>query len=75
MFRYITLVIGLAVLATARPRPLLLEKATILESRQEVEDSYDYVIVGAGTAGLTLADRLTEDGKCKPRITTELIRD
>lgn len=25
------------------------------------EESFDYVIVGGGTAGLTLADRLTED--------------
>ncbi|KAI1080142.1 putative GMC oxidoreductase [Whalleya microplaca] len=29
----------------------------------KVEESYDYVIIGAGTAGLTVADRLTEDGK------------
>ncbi|KAI5867721.1 putative GMC oxidoreductase [Durotheca rogersii] len=29
----------------------------------QVKLSYDYVIIGAGTAGLTLADRLTADGK------------
>ncbi|OTB07319.1 putative GMC oxidoreductase [Hypoxylon sp. CI-4A] len=28
-----------------------------------VKPSYDYVIIGAGTAGLTVADRLTADGK------------
>lgn len=32
--------------------------------RQDVLDEYDYVIVGGGTSGLTVGDRLTEDGKC-----------
>ncbi|KAK3332867.1 hypothetical protein B0T19DRAFT_457854 [Cercophora scortea] len=30
---------------------------------RDVRQSYDYVIIGGGTAGLTVADRLTEDGK------------
>lgn len=33
-------------------------------SRQEVQEEYDYVIVGGGTSGLTVGDRLTENGKC-----------
>lgn len=38
--------------------------ATILERAAAVKAEYDYVIVGGGTAGLTVGDRLTEDGKC-----------
>ena len=35
-------------------------KARIV-SREEIQQSYDYVVIGGGTSGLTVADRLTED--------------
>ena len=37
--------------------------ANLLQRGSEVKKAYDYVVVGAGTAGLTVADRLTADGK------------
>ncbi|KAH7116117.1 glucose oxidase [Dendryphion nanum] len=37
--------------------------ANIVRRAGDLRKSYDYVIAGAGTAGLTLADRLTESGK------------
>lgn len=42
-------------------------RARVVKSAEAAQHAYDYVIVGAGTAGLTLADRLTEDGKCALR--------
>lgn len=37
--------------------------STIITRQSKLLPSYDYVIVGGGTAGLTVTDRLTEDGK------------
>jgi NADPH-dependent 2,4-dienoyl-CoA reductase/sulfur reductase-like enzyme len=45
-------------------KPESVYEARHLARSEQIEASYDYVIVGGGTAGLTVADRLTEDGKC-----------
>lgn len=37
--------------------------STILTRADDLLPEYDYIIVGGGTAGLTVADRLTENGK------------
>ncbi|KAK2763108.1 hypothetical protein FQN54_009742 [Arachnomyces sp. PD_36] len=34
-----------------------------IKGRQEIAEEYDYIIVGGGTSGLTVGDRLTADGE------------
>ncbi|KAF8864555.1 hypothetical protein BDZ45DRAFT_737117 [Acephala macrosclerotiorum] len=36
--------------------------ANVKTRADQLESSYDYITVGGGTSGLTVADRLTEDG-------------
>lgn len=52
-----------AALVSAHPAQSLAH-SKILTRGDDVQDQYDYIIVGGGTAGLTVADRLTENGKC-----------
>ncbi|KAI1845043.1 hypothetical protein JX265_008372 [Neoarthrinium moseri] len=55
--RYISSLALLAPLVSARP-PF---KGVFLEKNSDLLPSYDYVVVGAGAAGLTVANRLSED--------------
>lgn len=36
-----------------------------IEDVTDLKPSYDYVIAGGGTSGLTIGDRLSESGECE----------
>lgn len=58
------LLIGTTQLVSAVWIPRPLDETNILTRREEVAAEYDYIIVGGGTSGLTVGDRLSENGKC-----------
>ncbi|CAK7225881.1 hypothetical protein SCUCBS95973_006012 [Sporothrix curviconia] len=53
--------LGLALLVTQALARVVPEHATIVDRTTAAATSYDFVIAGGGIAGLTVADRLTED--------------
>lgn len=59
------LAVSTALLPVVSGVPHELRGAKIHHRAEDISEEYDYVIVGAGTAGLTVADRLTADGECK----------
>lgn len=60
---------ALSALAVASHVQAFPTKARIIERQVDVAEEYDYVIVGGGTSGLTVGDRLTEDGESKDHDT------
>ena len=51
--------------ALVRSSPTSALKARHLTEVDELKDAYDYIVIGGGTAGLTVGDRLSESGDCK----------
>jgi len=62
--KFAILIAAACLVAELLARPTGYE-ARHFSSAEDIEASYDYIIVGGGTSGLTVADRLTQDGKCK----------
>ena len=41
----------------------LVERAVLVDRAADLKAEYDYVVIGGGTSGLTVANRLTENPK------------
>ena len=67
MFLHVGVVIALLDLVQGSP---LAQWAHIVGRDVKLQEKYDYIIVGGGTSGLTVADRLTEQPNCQSNPTT-----
>ena len=59
--RHVLLLVLLLLDPTLGSAQRLADRATIIDSHSELKARYDYIVVGGGTSGLTVAYRLTED--------------
>ena len=55
------LTIGLIAVDHVTALPGHASSASIVKRQAHLREEYDYIVVGGGTVGLTIADRLTED--------------
>lgn len=68
------LLLSLALVTLASCYPNLARRATSIDQVSQLKHAYDYVVIGGGTSGLTVANRLTEDdegtsnAKIAPRV-------
>lgn len=61
----VRLLLSAALVPAAYCYPLLAERATLIGNASQLKASYDYVVIGGGTSGLTVANRLTENAQSK----------
>lgn len=67
------LLLSTALVPAVNCYPKLAARTTVVSSPSELKTEYDYVIIGGGTSGLTVANRLTENEKSESGRSTFLI--